>query len=176
MLRRSENPRRRRGVGFGRFAPWVERLRVLVTLAAALVAAPGWAQGSDAGSGGTPPVVSLDKLLTLPGSSTYNIERKAGASAVEWRERFAERRKLLEEEKDTLEKDEEELAEVAGAKSAWKFTAPGMGGAAVGDTTYHYELRTKVQRSRAKVKQLERELRELEVEANLADVPEDWRK
>lgn len=175
MLRQSENSERRGRAGSGRFAPWVKHLQVLLTLVA-FFAAPGWARGSDRGSGGAPPVVSLDKLLTLPGSSSYNIERRAGASAVEWRERFTELRTLLEDEKDALKKDEEELAEVAGAKSAWKFTAPGMAGAAAGDTTYHYELRTKVHRSRAKVKQIEYQLRELEIEANLAGVPQEWRE
>jgi hypothetical protein len=85
-------------------------------------------------------------------------------------------REDLEEQQAELKDDEEELAKVAGAKSAWQFTAPGMGNAAVGDSTVSYELRQKVRRGRGKVRQLEYELRELEVRANLAEVPEAWRR
>ncbi len=123
----------------------------------------------------SPPPVALDRLLVLPKTHTYSVEKRGGASETEWRTRFREMRESLEDEQALLKENEEELAKVAGAKSAWQFTAPGMGNAAVGETTVSYELRQKVRRGRGKVRQLEYELRELEVRANLAEVPESWR-
>ena len=46
----------------------------------------------------------------------------------------------------------------------------------VTDSPVDYQLREEVRRREAEVTRLETELRELEVEANLAGVPEEWRE
>jgi hypothetical protein len=149
---------------------------LLAVPAAAQDAAEAGAVSAASDAGAQAPPVALDKLLTLPKTHVYSVDKKGGASEAEWRARFREMREDLEEQQAELKDDEEELAKVAGAKSAWQFTAPGMGNAAVGDSTVSYELRQKVRRGRGKVRQLEYELRELEVRANLAEVPEAWRR
>jgi hypothetical protein len=50
-----------------------------------------------------------------------------------------------------------------------------MSGAAA-EAPLDYRIRQTIKRHREEIKRLERQLRELEVEANLAAVPEDWRK
>lgn len=122
-------------------------------------------------------VISLEKLLQIPQGYSYGLERKAGASAGEWRTRFRGYRARLEQERQSLEKDEEELSKVAGAKSSWQWAAPGIGTMSGGgeDQTKHYQLRQKIRDRRIKIEELEWKARELEVEANLAGVPNDWR-
>ncbi len=129
---------------------------------------------SKPGSNGS--IISLEKLLKIPESHSYEVERKAGASATEWRTRFRDYRDRLEQERSSLEKEEEELAKVAGATSAWQWAAPGVGTMSGGeDQTKHYQLRQKIRGRKAKIEELEWKVRDLEVEANLAGVPDAWR-
>jgi hypothetical protein len=56
--------------------------------------------------------------------------------------------------------------------------APGPSGIDPGsnkDTPLDYSLSTEMRRNRAEVERAERRLTALEIEANLASVPEDWR-
>jgi hypothetical protein len=50
----------------------------------------------------------------------------------------------------------------------------GAGGGA--QSPLDFRLRQTIQRHRLEIERLERQLRELEVEANLAAVPESWRE
>ena len=51
---------------------------------------------------------------------------------------------------------------------------PGAGD--VSDAPLDYRLRNKIRQHKAEVDRLEKRLQDLEVEANLAGVPEDWRE
>jgi hypothetical protein len=43
------------------------------------------------------------------------------------------------------------------------------------DSPIDFQLRSELRRHREEVERLERKLRQLDIEANLAGVPEDWR-
>jgi hypothetical protein len=50
------------------------------------------------------------------------------------------------------------------------------GGAGASEAPLDYRIRQAINRHRQEIERLERQLRDLEVEANLAMVPEDWRQ
>lgn len=174
-----------RGRGAGLLHGLPRPLRV-VTLAAGLLlacaAASAGSEGKSARSAsGGEPAVELDRLLQLPSGLDYSVERRGGLTAGEWRSRFDELRRALASEQEQLAAAEQRLAEVAGGKDPWK-VAPalgGLGGLATGaasDAPVDYGLRQEIRRRREEVDRLERRLRELEIEANLAGVPDTWRE
>jgi hypothetical protein len=120
------------------------------------------------------PQVDLDSLLKLPKSMRYDVERKGGSTRGEWRERFVTLRGELADEREVLESAKLSLEKAASGADAWTFSPAGIGN--VTDSPVDYKLREKIRQGEAEVARLERSLRELEVEANLAGVPEDWRR
>ena len=121
-----------------------------------------------------PPQVDLDSLLKLPDSMHYQVDRRGGATRGEWRQRFETLRVELAGERESLEQSRKELEKAAGAADAWTFTPPGLGDAAAAPVDF--QLRQQIRRGEAEVARLERQTLELEVEANLAGVPEQWRQ
>jgi hypothetical protein len=117
----------------------------------------------------------LDRLLKLPDSMQYSSEKKGGATRSEWRGRFAEARSSVVEGEKALEKAQAEQATVAGTKSEWQFTPPGVPAQTDDNSTTSFQLRQEVKRKRDEVERARVRLRELEVEANLAGIPADWR-
>jgi hypothetical protein len=117
----------------------------------------------------------LDQLLKLPESMQYSSEKKGGATRAEWRSRFAEARTSVTEGEKALEQAQAELATVVGSKSEWQFTPPGLPAQTDEDSTTSFQLRQDVKRKRGEVERARVRLRELEVEANLAGIPADWR-
>jgi hypothetical protein len=117
----------------------------------------------------------LDRLLKLPESMSYSAEKKGGATRNEWRSRFAEARASVVEGEKALEKAQKEQAAVAGSKSEWQFTPPGLPAQSDENSTTSFQLRQEVKRKRDEVDRARVRLRELEVEANLAGIPADWR-
>jgi hypothetical protein len=151
-------------------------------LAAALLAV-GAAQAEDpAGSPAPPPAtpgeapVELDKLLRLPSSLDYSAETRRGDSRGEWRARFRRVREALDAERVALREAEAKLEDVAHGKDAWQVAPPLPGAANPPEAPLDFQLRQELRRHREEVERLEGRLRELEIEANLAGVPEDWRE
>ncbi len=144
-----------------------------------LAAAPAWAQKpSPATPEGDSPQVALDKLLKLPSDyTTPSVEKRGGLTAGEWRSRFQELRKALEAEEEGLEVAEADLERVAGTADAWSVgpPMPGMSQAS-SEAPLDFRIRHAIDRHRSEIERLKRQLRELEVEANLALVPESWRE
>lgn len=138
--------------------------RMLLAALAALATASGAAAQPD-----------LDRLLKLPESMRYSAEKKGGATRTEWRGRFAEARASVTEGEKALEKAQKEQASVAGSKSEWQFTPPGLPAQSDQDSTTSFQLRQEVKRKRDEVDRARARLRELDVEANLAGIPADWR-
>jgi hypothetical protein len=136
--------------------------------------APG--QESAPEPGGSEPRVELEDLLRLPDSVRYDVDKRGGATRAEWRERFQGLREDLDEERKALERARLELEKVAGNTDTWKLTPPGAPGAAPSEAPLDYRLRTEIRQREAEVDRLEKQLRELVVEANLAGVPETWRQ
>ena len=149
------------------------------------------AQPADAAKAETPPSPAevqspataappdLDQLLRLPPHLTegYKSEVRTGASRRAWRERFRTHREELHHAKRALEKSRSQLAEIAAKSGAWNLGAPGTGGAQVDpDTPLSFELKLRIRREEEELRHAEHALRELEIEANLAAIPEDWRR
>jgi hypothetical protein len=140
------------------------------------------------------PSVELDDLLRLPAGvvSPYEEDRRGGATREQWRSRFRSARDDLSQAHKALKASLDELDELGG-QGNWKMAPPGMGqlqnqqqqgpsGSASPDgnqstgAPLNYGLANSIRGQKQEVRRAERALRDLEVEANLAGVPEDWRK
>ena len=121
-----------------------------------------------------PPGVALDQLLTLPSDRSYAVEKKGGLTRGEWRTRYGEVRGDLAKERAAYEETQVKLEDAAGGQ--WSVNPiPG----AEQDTARNpvdFQLRTQLRRHREEIDRLERKLRQLDIEANLAGVPEEWRR
>jgi hypothetical protein len=106
----------------------------------------------------------------------YGVERRGGATRGEWRARFEAIERDLAAARSALKKAQDELDEVAGSADSWQVGPPIPGAAANTEAPLDYRLRQEIRRQRDEVERLERSLRDLEVEANLAAVPPEWRR
>lgn len=130
------------------------------------------AQGQD---GSERPQVGLDQLLELPTGREYAVEKRGGMTRSEWRSRFVALREALAEARESLEKSEAQLEEVAASTEPWQL-GPQLPGVTQADAPLDYRLRQEIRRFREEIERLEDRTAELKVQANLAGVPEDWRK
>lgn len=120
------------------------------------------------------PEVALDDLLALPSGYEAVVERHAGASEAEWRARFAQARQKLEDAKGLLAKAEAELDRVSETSSSWQVAAPGSSDPQTSPLSLR--LRSEVRAHRRAIDIAQRELRDLDVQADLASVPQEWRQ
>jgi hypothetical protein len=148
--------------------------RLVVPLVAATVAAT--AAAADVEAKPPPKSVTLDQLLTLPSALPVESGQRAGLTRAEWSSRFAEAEAELAAAQADLDESLDELSELVGKTSNWKVAAPGAQAAANDNSPVNYGLRQQIQRNREDVARAERKLRDLNVEANLAGVPESWHK
>ncbi len=119
--------------------------------------------------------VGLDQLLTLPTGRQYSVERKGGLTRGEWRARYAEVRGELAKEHAALDAAESKLDGATGGQ--WKVNPiPGADTSQSQDAPVDFSLRSELRRHRDEVERLERKLRQLDIEANLAAVPPEWRQ
>ncbi len=117
----------------------------------------------------------LDRLLKVPPSGAYDIERRGGATRSEWRSRYQTARSELAAARKKLDGLQTKLAGVAAeSDSPWRFAPPGAPVDA--EHTENFSLTEQIRRQRIEVEQAERRLRELDVEASLAGVPREWRE
>jgi hypothetical protein len=121
-----------------------------------------------------PKPAGLDRLLKLPAGQSYGVDRRGGLSRGEWRARFIELRESIAGEKRGLAQAQLRLDEVASSTSNWQM-APIPGLEVSPDAPLDYQLRHVIRRHKSEIERLENRLSELEIEANLAGVPEDWR-
>jgi hypothetical protein len=140
------------------------------------------------------PSVELDDLLRLPAGvvSPYEVDQRRGATREQWRSRFSAARDDVSAAKKALRLSLDELDEMGGDQGQWKMAPPGLGqlqqqqqgpsGAASPDgnqntgAPLNYGLANSIRGQKLEVERAERALRDLEVEANLAGVPEEWRR
>jgi hypothetical protein len=85
-------------------------------------------------------------------------------------------REALDQERTALRDAEAKLEGVAQSKDPWQVAPPLPGAASSPEAPLDFQLRQELRRHREEVERLEGRLRELEIEANLAGVPEDWRR
>lgn len=169
-------------------ARW-RRIVLQLALAVAVAVSP-----VPAGAEDPAPDVTLDDLLKLPSGIGYDVEKRGGATRDQWQARFQAARMDLRQAKSALARSLEELDEM-GESGNWKMAPPGLGqlmnqqnqnqqtgaNAQAGQqndagAAMSQGLAGEIRRQKAEVKRAERALRDLEVEANLAEVPEDWRR
>lgn len=150
-------------------------LGVAGCIAVAWVAGPrGGAQADDERTADKAPIVALDKLLTIPDSVKIEVDRRGRATRSEWRARFVKAQAAVVEMKQHLEESLAKLTKLADGGSHWKVSAPGVQ-AEIDDTSpLNFGLKQQIRRDRECVKRAERELVDLEVQANLAGVPNEW--
>ena len=134
--------------------------------------------------GGASEEPDLGSLLELP-SGFGAVESEptvAGSGEAEWRRRFRTSRASVNEARRQLAATKGELDSLAGegGGSQWN-VAPAIGGALGGggaqgrDTPLSFKLRQQLKRDREAVDQAEKDLRRLQIEADLAGVPRSWR-
>ena len=145
---------RRSGAGFGAFA------------FAMGLAASGSAEEPAKG-------VGLDQLLKLPPSVSTGVERRGGMTRGEWRGRFERLEVQLASEQRSLAEAQKERDRVAHSSDQWLMGAPGMTNT---EAPLDYRLRQEITQHKEEIERLKKASDSLEVEANLAGVPEDWRR
>lgn len=166
----------------------VPRWRGSLLLVACLVAFPSWISAetddrsvsdrtlSDAKppvqGAAPPPSIGLDRLLKLPKSFEDQGDRRGGANEDMWRTRFETAREKLADSKRALAKAKAELSDTAGEGGGWNVSAPGGKGEI---SPLSYKLRQEIRRETENSERYGRELRDLEIEANLSSVPKGWR-
>jgi hypothetical protein len=121
-----------------------------------------------------PGPVGLDRLLKLPAGSEYGAgERRGGRTRGQWSARFGGLRHALAQERRGLESAQQERDRIAGSADQWLLGPPG---ATRENAPLDFRLRQEIARHRDEIDRLEQDLRELDVEADLANVPPDWRE
>jgi len=120
------------------------------------------------------PGVALDQLVMLPEDRTYAVDRKGGLTRGEWRTRYGEVRADLQKERAALEVTQAKMSDASGAQ--WNVSPIPGAETDPSKTPVDFQLRTELRRHREEIERLERKIRQLDIEANLAGVPEEWRR
>ena len=125
--------------------------------------------------------VPLDQLLKLPAGAPVgaSIEKRGGSTQQEWEQRFRKVRADHEQAQGQLAATRAELEEKAASDGGqWRVSAPGLAGVGAiedSESPLDYRLTQELRRNRDELAHSERRIQDLEVEANLAGVPQDWR-
>lgn len=118
--------------------------------------------------------IDLDTLLKLPAGFGEKVETRQGATRLQWRDRFAQVRGELATSRKELARVEKELDLASETSSAWQVSAPGA--TSPENSPLSFKLRQEVKDLRNEILDGERRLRALAVEADLANVPLEWRE
>ncbi|MBW2399089.1 MAG: hypothetical protein JRG80_07430 [Deltaproteobacteria bacterium] len=153
-------------------------VRSAIKLVAVLTAAlPALTMSAAAGEGGEP-TVGLDKLLRIPPTVQFEPTKRGHSTKTEWRDRFDEADSDLVRARAKLAETQAKLAEIGSTSSAWTMGAPGLSSVSrdkAVEAPLDQGLSVEMRNRRAEVERTERRRAELEVEANLANLPDDWR-
>jgi hypothetical protein len=139
-----------------------------------VVATTAQAEAGASQATGNAPKVDLGRLLKLPDSYAKPTESRRGMGRSEWEVRFESVRLELAESQAALEAAQTELGNAAGDSSQWSVAAPGTSPNPE-NTPLSYKLRQEIRRNREIIERSEKKLRSLEIEADLAEVPANWR-
>jgi len=179
-MSRGKTTQRRNAPGGGASSSGRRARRLALSLLAACLF-PGAASAEepgDAPAGVRPPVVPLDRLFELPTNfEARKAERRRGVGEAEWRSRFGEARQRLERSETALAASKAEMADLAESSNSWS-VAPPVGGLPKvnSDSPLNYQLSQRIKADQREVDAAKKDLLDLEVEANLASVPEAWRQ
>jgi len=122
-----------------------------------------------------PPEVALDTLLKLPSGWSEADEKRQGLTASQWRARFAALHQEGEETEDAIAKARRELDGMAeeGGSGSWQMGAPGSNNTEIVPMSFKH--REQIRAGKEHLDELRRRRRALEIEADIAGVPEAWR-
>ncbi len=139
----------------------------------------GDASGASAESAPPPeavPDLGLESLLKLPSSWTGDEEKRQGMTSGQWRARFAELVRERREIENGLAEARRELDGMAGEGGGgpWQMGAPGSNNSEV--TPMSFKHREQIREGKEKLQENRLRARDLSIEADLAGVPESWRK
>jgi hypothetical protein len=140
------------------------------------VTGPAAEPSPESGTSEAPPKdVALDRLLKLPTTLSFDAESRQGTSEAQWRTRFRESQAELEAAEKALADARAELEQTTGGSggSQWQMAPPGSN--TTENSPVSFKLREDIRRGKEQVLEAERKQRELQVQADLADVPESWR-
>ncbi len=118
--------------------------------------------------------VELERLLQLPDGFGSGPQTRGGGTARKWRTRFQRVREDLAVARAELAEVERQLDSAAESSSAWQVSAPGSDSPETSPLSFR--LRQQVKDQRSQIEASQRRLRALQVEADLAQVPSDWRE
>jgi len=147
---------------------------LFVLVVGLVVATTAQAEAGASQATGNAPKVDLGRLLKLPDSYAKPTESRRGMGRSEWEVRFESVRLELAESQAALEAAQTELGNAAGDSSQWSVAAPGTSPNPE-NTPLSYKLRQEIRRNREIIERNEKKLRSLEIEADLAEVPANWR-
>ena len=148
----------------------------------ALLVLPLAAAGDEAGkpvaeppasprASGGPPSLDLDRLLRVPsGMPVARDDLRGGKGREAWARSFGDARDEVEQLEARILRNKQSLRD--NASGDWGFTP--SGGAAPSDPEV-LRLRAELRRDRQSLETARTRLRDLEVEASLAGVPDAWR-
>jgi len=142
-------------------------------------AAAGEPQASPAGApqAAAAPDVPLDRLFKIPSSvAAPALEpRRGGKTRAEWQARFQQAQADLDKARTALEDSRKQMEAIA-PDNGWSMSAPGLPvDPQPSEKSVDFKLRQQIRRQREDVEHAERRQQELAIEANLAEVPEEWR-
>jgi hypothetical protein len=116
------------------------------------------------------PGLDLDRLLRVPLGGPVAVEQPGGRDRGAWQTEFASVRSQIAELERSIAAAQERLR--ANSPDDWGFAPPGAGGAPMDPEVL--KLRAELRRDRESLEAARQRLRDLEVEASLAGVPEAW--
>ena len=120
---------------------------------------------------GEAPSLDLERLLRVPsGMPVQRADLRSGKGREAWARSFGEARDEVEQLEARIERNKQSLRD--NASEDWGFTP--SGGAAPSDPEV-LRLRAELRRDRQSLETARQRLRDLEVEASLAGVPDAWR-
>ena len=127
------------------------------------------------GSAGAPsesvkPKLSLDRLLRVPPPSVESSALRGGKDREAWQQEFAAVRAEIAELEGDIRKAQDELRASTG--DDWQFSPTGGGPTQDPEVL---KLSSSLRRDRQSLEAARQRLRELQVEASLAEVPDSWR-
>lgn len=120
--------------------------------------------------------VGLDRLLVLPDTWSAEPTTRQGNTSAIWRQRFAESDQAIAAAQAKIDEARQALDTLSGGgQSQWQMAPPGAS-ANTEVAPLSIKHREQIRAGKLELEQAERDLRGLKIEADLAGVPQSWRK
>lgn len=138
--------------------------------------APGNSKSSAPSASPLDTSVELDQLLKLPSSMDFEQQERNGITADAWKARFRESSAEIQAAQAKIGKTMEELDGMSGQAGSgqWQMAPPGAS-SNTDVTPLSFRLREQLREQRVELEAVESKYRDLEIQADLAGVPDSWR-